>query len=186
MCESETRHRNCVWEAIRSDVIFFYFRTVYVVIFILFKPTHALFLKHIHIHIWNTKLLKIFVKHIIKTLHISVTIVLPSSGGRLPCLVLLLLLCFFASSSCLFGLCLYVVYVCACLMCLSVGRLFVVSQPNIPQTSTSGTHTPRQHTATYQINKLTTHTSRELVTALSKEDGLLKVVKQLWPKHVGF
>jgi len=26
-----------------------YFRTVYVVIFILFKPTHALFLKHIHI-----------------------------------------------------------------------------------------------------------------------------------------
>jgi len=28
-----------------------YFRTVHVVIFILFKPTHALFLKHIHIHI---------------------------------------------------------------------------------------------------------------------------------------
>jgi len=28
-----------------------YFRTVYVVIFILFKPTQALFLKHIHIHI---------------------------------------------------------------------------------------------------------------------------------------
>ena len=27
-------------------------------LFILFKPTHALFLKHIHIHIWNTKLLK--------------------------------------------------------------------------------------------------------------------------------
>jgi len=31
-----------------------------------------------------------FVKHIIKTLHISVTITLPSSGGRLSCLVLLL------------------------------------------------------------------------------------------------
>jgi len=28
-----------------------YFRTVHVVIFILFKPTHSLFLKHIHIHI---------------------------------------------------------------------------------------------------------------------------------------
>ena len=32
------------------------------VFFILFKPTHALFLKHIHIHIWNSKLLKMFVK----------------------------------------------------------------------------------------------------------------------------
>jgi len=46
---------------------------VHVVIFILFKPTHALFLKHTHIHI--SKLLKMFVKHIIETLHVSVTIV---------------------------------------------------------------------------------------------------------------
>jgi hypothetical protein len=53
---------------------YLYFRTVHVVIFILFKPTHALFLKHIHINIQNTKLLKIFVKHTIKTLHVSVTI----------------------------------------------------------------------------------------------------------------
>ena len=30
----------------------------------------------------------------------------------------------------------------------------------ITQTGTSGTHTPRQHTATYQINNLTTQTSR--------------------------
>jgi len=52
-----------------------YFRTVQVVILILFKPTNALFSKHIHIHIQNTKLLKMFVKHIIKTLHVSVTIV---------------------------------------------------------------------------------------------------------------
>jgi len=50
-----------------------------------------------------------FVKHIIKTLHVSVTIVWPSSGVRLLCLVLLLLLCLFASSSCLFGMWLYVV-----------------------------------------------------------------------------
>jgi hypothetical protein len=55
----------------------------------------------------------------------------------------------------------------------------VSSQPNIPQTSTSGMHTHRQHTATYQINNLTTQTSKEVVTALSTKDGLLKMVKQL-------
>jgi hypothetical protein len=33
-------------------------------LFILFKPTHALFLNHIYIHIQNSKLLKMFVKHI--------------------------------------------------------------------------------------------------------------------------
>jgi len=39
-------------------------------------------------------------------------------------------------------------------MYLSVGCLVVnSSQPNIPQTSPSGTHTHRQHTATYQINE---------------------------------
>jgi len=31
-----------------------------------------------------------------------------------------------------------------------------VSQPNIPQTSTSATHTHEQHKATHQINNLTT------------------------------
>jgi len=125
-----------------------------------------------------------FVKHIIKTLHVSVTIVWPSSGGRLSCSVPLLLLCLFASSNCLFGVCLYVVYVCACLMYLSLGCLVV--KPNIPQTNTSGMHTHRQHTDTYQINNLTTQTSREVITALSTKDGPLKMVKQLWPKHVGF
>jgi len=92
-----------------NSELYLYFRTVHVVIFILFKPTHALFLKHIHINIQNTKLLKIFVKRTIKTLHVSVTIGWPPSGGRLSCLVLLLLLCLFASSSCLFGMWLYVV-----------------------------------------------------------------------------
>jgi len=52
-------------------------------------------------------------------------------------------------------------YVCACLMYLSMGCLVVNSQPNIPQTSTSGMHTHRQHTATYQINNSTTQTSGE-------------------------
>jgi hypothetical protein len=51
---------------------------------------------------------------------------------------------------------LYVVYVCACLMYLSVGCLVV------------------KHTATYQINNLTTQTSREVVTALSTKDGPLE------------
>ena len=51
------------------------------------------------------------------------------------------------------------------------------SHPNIPQTSTSGTHTHRQHTATYQINNLMTQKSREVVTALSTKDGPLKMVK---------
>ena len=54
-----------------------------------------------------------------------------------------------------------------------------ISQPNIPQTSTSGTHTHRQHTATYQIKNLTMQTSREVVTAPSMKDGFLKMVKQL-------
>jgi len=61
-----------------------------------------------------------FVKHIIKTLHVSVRMVWLFSGGLLPCFVLLLLLSLFASSSCLFGMWLYVVYMCACLMYLSV------------------------------------------------------------------
>jgi len=43
-----TQQRNCVVETCHMVL---YFRTVHVVIFILFKPTHALFLKHIHIHI---------------------------------------------------------------------------------------------------------------------------------------
>jgi len=136
---------------------------VHVVIFILFKPTNALFLKHIHIHIQNTKLLKMFVKHIIKTLHVSVTIVCPSLGGRLSCLVLLLFLCLFASSSCLFGMWLYVVYVCVCVPDVLVCGMY------IPQTSTSGTHTHRQHTATYQINNLTTQTSRGCSNSTKQE-----------------
>jgi hypothetical protein len=53
------------------------------------------------------------------------------------------------------------------------------SQPDIPQTGTSGTHTHRQHTATYQINNLTTQTSSEVVPALSTKDGPLKMVKHL-------
>jgi hypothetical protein len=61
----------------------------------------------------------------LKPLHVSVTLVRPSSGGCFPCLVLLLLLCLFVSSSCLFGMWLYAVCVCECLMYLSVGGLVV-------------------------------------------------------------
>jgi hypothetical protein len=79
---------------------------------------------------------------------------------------------------------LFIWYVAVCCLCvcmpdLLVCGMFVCSQPNIPQTSTSGTHTHRQHTATYQINNLTTQTTGEVVTALSTEDGPLKMVKQL-------
>ena len=74
------------------------------------------------LHIYDISSLRV------KTLHVSVAIVWPSSGGRLLSLVLLLLLCFFASSSCLLGMWLYVVYVCAWLMYLSVWCL-VVKQP---------------------------------------------------------
>jgi len=118
-----------------------------------------------------------FVKHIIKTLNVSVTIVWPSSGGCLLCLVLLLpslLVCvvklfiWYVAVCCLCVcvpdvlvsacLCRQVVYlVCGCMlsMCLCVPDVLVC------QTNTSGTHTHRQHTATYQINNLTTQTSRE-------------------------
>ena len=61
--------------------------------------------------------------------------------------------------------------------CLTIFR--VSSQPNLPQTSTSCTHTHRQHTPTYQINNLTTQTRREVVTVLSTKKGPLKTVKQL-------
>jgi len=110
-------------------------------------------------------------------------------GAVFPCLVLLLLLCLFASSSCLFGMWLRVVYVCVC-VCVWFTCLwevwFRIPQPNFPQTSTSGTHTHGQHTAAYQTNNLTTQTSTEVVTALSTEDGPLKMVKQLWSKLIGF
>jgi len=66
---------------------------------------------------------------------------------------------------------LFIWYVTVCCLCVCVPDVLVCgmfgcelshrSQPNIPQTSTTGTHTHRQHTATYQINNLTTQTSRE-------------------------
>jgi len=50
---------------------------------------------------------------------------------------------------------LFIWYVAVCCLCVRVPDV------HIPQTSTSGTHTHRQHTATYQINNLTTQTSRD-------------------------
>ena len=61
------------------------------------------------------------------------------------------------------------VLVCGMFGCeLSLIALRDSSQPNIPQTSTSGTHTPRQHTATYQINNLT-QTSTEVSNSTKHE-----------------
>jgi hypothetical protein len=104
----------------------------------------ALFKTHSHL---KPKILKIFVKHIIKTLHVSVTIVWLSSDGRLSCLVLLLLFCLFASSSCLFGMWHYVVCVCACLMYFSVGCL-VHNQTTHREVHQARTRTHIQNTAT--------------------------------------
>jgi hypothetical protein len=69
-----------------------------------------------------------FVKHIIKTLHVPFTIVLPFSGGRLSCLVLLL------SSLLVFVVKLFIWYVAVCCLCACVPDVFVCgmfgSQPN--------------------------------------------------------
>ena len=101
-----------------------------------------------------------FVKHIIKTAtffgHNCLTIFRGSSFVLSAVTTSLLVCVFYLVRGC------NVVYVCVCLMYLSVGCLVVnCSQPNIPQTSTSGTHTDRQRTATYEINDLTTQTSIE-------------------------
>jgi hypothetical protein len=98
-----------------------------------------------------------FVKHITKTLQVSVTIVWPSSGGRLSCLVLLLLLCLFASSSCLFGMWLYVVCVRACVRawctCLWDVWLFTTKHPTDKYIRHARTHTHTQTTYNHIPNK---------------------------------
>jgi hypothetical protein len=58
------------------------------------------FLTHTYIHIWNIKIVKNVFENIIKTLHVSSTSVWPSSGGRLSCLVPLLLLFQWAGHFC--------------------------------------------------------------------------------------
>ena len=73
----------------------------------------------------------------------------------------------------------YFIQTNSCILFKTLYYITQGSQPNIPQISTSGTHTHGQHTATYQINNLTMQTSREVVTALSTKDDPLKLVKQL-------
>jgi hypothetical protein len=51
------------------------------------------------------------------------------------------------------------------------------SQPDIPQTSTSGTHTHRQHTASHRINNWTKQTRGDVVATLSTKDDPLRMVK---------
>ena len=118
-----------------------------------------------------------FVKHIIKTLDVSVTVVLTIFRGPsfvLSAVTTSLLVCVVK---------LFIWYVALCCLGVCVPDVLVCgmfgSQPNIPQTSTLGTNTHRQHTATYQINNLTTQTSTEVVTALRTKDGPLKTVTQL-------
>jgi hypothetical protein len=106
-------------------MIYLYFRTVHIVIFILFKTNSCTPFYHTLIFTFKTlKSFKMFFKTLLKTLHVSVTTVWPSSGGRLSSLVPLLNLRLFASSSCLSGMWLYVVYVCVC-VCVCPLYLFV-------------------------------------------------------------
>jgi hypothetical protein len=92
-----------------------YFRAVHVVIFILFNTNSCtLFNKQIYSHLKKKKNKKWFLKHIIKTLHISVTTVSSSSGG--PSFVL--------SASTTFPLVcfiqLFIRYVAVCCLCVCV------------------------------------------------------------------
>jgi hypothetical protein len=111
--------------------------------YIYFIQTNSCTLFKTHSHL-KTKLLKMFLKHIIKILHISVTIVWPSSGG--PSFVLSAV----ATSLLVCVVKLFISYVAVCCLCVCVPDVLVCgmfgcklfsSQQNIPQTSTSGTHT---------------------------------------------
>jgi hypothetical protein len=103
-----------------------------------------------------------FVKHITKTLHVSVTIVWPSSGGRLSCLVLLLLLRLFASSSCLFDMWLYVVYVCVRAWCTVCG-MFGCEQLDDANKQRSSNSTKHERRPPEDGQTIVTETCRVLV-----------------------
>jgi hypothetical protein len=95
---------------------------VHVVIFILFKPTHALFLKHIHIHIWNTKLLKMFVKHLIKNptcFGQNCLTILKGPSSVLSAVTTSLLVCVVK---------LFIWYVAVCCLCVCVPDVLVCRQ----------------------------------------------------------
>jgi hypothetical protein len=63
-------------------------------------------------------------------------------------------------------------------LCIAlINDLYFHNQTSHRQVHQARTH--RQHTATYQINNWMMQTSREVVTALSKKDSPLKMVKQL-------
>jgi hypothetical protein len=84
---------------------------------------------------------------------------------------------FSACLRCLFGMWLYVVYVCACLMYLSVGCLDVTVHN---QTSHRQVH-PGTHTQTSysHIPNKQRKQAEKVVIALSMKDDPLKMVKQL-------
>jgi hypothetical protein len=80
---------------------------------------------------------------------------------------------------CVVKLFIWYVAVCCLRVCMPdvlVCGMFVHNQTSHRQVYQA--HTNRQHTATYQINNLTTQTSREVVTALITKDGPLKMVEQ--------
>jgi hypothetical protein len=95
------------------------------------KPTHALLLNTLlHPHFKTLKLKKIhFVKTSLKP-YMFRSLLYDHSQGSSFVLSALPLIRLFASSSCLSGMWLYVVYACVCPMYLSVGCLVVNSTYN--------------------------------------------------------
>ena len=99
-----------------------------------------------------------FVKHIIKTLHVSVTIVWPSSGepsSVLSAVTTSLLVCVVK---------LFIWYVAVCCLCVCVPDILVCgmfgcSQPNIPQTTYS--HIPNKQLDDANKQRISNSTKHE-------------------------
>jgi hypothetical protein len=111
------------------------------------KPTHAFLLNTLsHPHFKALKLFKKICKNIIKP-YMFRSLMYDHPQRSSFVLSALKLLRLFASSSCLFGMWLYVVYVCVCvcvcvcLMYLSVGCLVVNDQTSHRQVHQAHTHT---------------------------------------------
>jgi hypothetical protein len=132
------------------------------------KPTHALLLNTLsHPHFKTPKLFKkSFVKTSLKP-YMFRSLLYDHPQGSSFVLSALPLLRLFDSSRCLFGMWLYVVYVCVCARrtCLWDVWSFTTRHPTDRYVghARTHTHTHRQHTATYRIRNWTNQISGEVV-----------------------
>jgi hypothetical protein len=152
------------WKCIMIKRFTFYLNSWYCLLYS--KPTHALLLNTLsHPHFKTLKLLKkCFVKTLLKPyMFRSLLYDHPQESSFV--LSALPLLRLFASSSCLFGMWLYVVYVCVCVsdvpVCGMSGHEYLTDRyiGHARTHAHAHTHTHRQHTATYQISNWTKQTS---------------------------